>query len=103
MLAVLGAALLGLPSSKLGLLVAEVTGFRVMGGCAVGFGNPGLGETRGREDGGADVRLQPLTIPRIRAITPNSHIFLILCRSESLSCASLPNDGDSTASLVLFI
>jgi hypothetical protein len=38
--------------------------------------------------------LQPLTIPRIRAIAPNCRIFLILCRSESLSCASLPNDGD---------
>ena len=58
MLAALDAALLGFPSSKLGLLVAEA-----LGGCAVGFCTLGLGETRGSEDGGADVRLQLATIP----------------------------------------
>jgi hypothetical protein len=74
-LAALDVALLGLPKSKLGLLVAEAIGF-----CAVGAGfcTPGLGETRG---GGADVKLQPLTIPRIRAIAPNCRNFLMLHRS----------------------
>ncbi|MEG4048426.1 hypothetical protein [Microcoleus sp. Pol17_C1] len=76
MLATLDVALLGLPSSKLGLLVAEATGF-----CAVGFCTLGLGETRGSEDGGADVRLQPATISKIRAIAPNCRIFFMLHRS----------------------
>ena len=52
MLATLEAALLVLPRSKLRLLVAEAIGC-----CAVGFSTLGLGETRGSEDGGADVRL----------------------------------------------
>ena len=52
MLAILDAALLGLPSSKLGLLVAEATGFCAAGaGFCLGFSSPGLGETRGSEDG----------------------------------------------------
>src|SRR4028118_286285 len=76
MLATLGAALLGLPRSKLRLLVAEA-----IGGCVVGFCTLGLGETRGSEDGGADVRWQPATIPKIRAIAPNCHIFFMLHRS----------------------
>ncbi|MEG4520847.1 MULTISPECIES: hypothetical protein [unclassified Microcoleus] len=76
MLATLEAALLGLPRSKLRLLVAEATGF-----CGVGFCTLGLGETRGSEDGGPDVRLQPAIIPRIRAIALNCHIFFMLHRS----------------------
>lgn len=78
MLAVLVAALLGFPSIKLGLLVAEATGFCAAGaGFCLGFSSPGLGETLGNEDGGADVRLQLAIIPRIRAIAPNCHIFFI--------------------------
>jgi hypothetical protein len=75
MLATLGAALLGLPRSKLRLLVAEA-----IGGCVVGCCTLGLGETRGSEDGGADVRLQPAIIPKIREIAPNCRIFFMLHR-----------------------
>jgi hypothetical protein len=75
MLATLEAALLGLPRSKLRLLVVEA-----LGGWVVGFCTLGLGETRGREDGGADVRLQPAIIPKIRAIAPNCRIFSMLHR-----------------------
>lgn len=86
MLATLDAALLGLPSSKLGLLVAEAIGCCAAGaGFCLGFSSPGLGETLVREDGGADVRLQPLTIPRITSVAPNCHIFLILHRSLTSS------------------
>lgn len=80
MLATLGAALLGLPRSKLRLLVAEA-----IGGCVAGFCTLGLGETGVREDGGADVRLQPAIIPKIRAIAPNCHIFFMLHRSLTSS------------------
>jgi hypothetical protein len=82
MLATLEAALLGLPRSKLRLLVVEATGFCAVGaGFCLGFSSPGLGETRGSEDGGADVRLQPATIPKIRTIAPNCRIFFMLHRS----------------------
>lgn len=80
MLATLETALLGLPRSKLRLLVAEA-----IGGCVVGFCTLGLGETRGSEDGGDDVRLQPAIIPKIRAITLNCHIFFMLHRSLTSS------------------
>jgi hypothetical protein len=81
-LAILDVALLGLPRSKLRLLVAEATGFCAVGaGFCLGFSSPGLGETRDSEDGGADVRLQPAIIPKIRAITPNCRIFFMLHRS----------------------
>ncbi len=76
MLATLEAALLGLPRSKLWLLVAEAIGV-----CAAGFCTLGLGETRGSEEGGADVRLQLAIIPKIRASAPNCRIFFMLHRS----------------------
>jgi hypothetical protein len=85
-LAILDVVLLGLPRSKLRLLVAEATGFCAVGaGFGLGFSILGLGETRGSEDDGADVRLQPTTIPQIRAIAPNSRIFFMLHRSLTSS------------------
>jgi hypothetical protein len=64
------------------LLVAEAIGGCAVGaGFCLGFSIPGLGETRGSEDGGADVRLQPAIIPKTRAIAPNCRIFFMLHRS----------------------
>ncbi len=86
MLATLGAALLGLPRSKLRLLVAEA-----IGGCVIGFCTLGLGETRGSQDGGADVRLQLAIIPKIIAIAPNCHIFFMLHRSLTSPVPAYPD------------
>jgi len=47
----------------------------------VGCCTLGLGETRGSEDGGADVRLQPAIIPKTRAIAPHCRISFMLHRS----------------------